>query len=323
MTDVTLSRRKLLGAGAGIAAAATLGTRGLGTEPAGAGTEFNYTGSPLFAAERVGIQLYSVRDQISSIGFARVFEALAGIGYKEVEFAGYTQGSVGPITPAQIRQLLDDHGLKGVASHVSVTTANAKQTCDTAKILGLPYVGLASASSQNGTIAGWQAAADNLNAIGAAVAAEGLKFYWHNHSAEFGFTSDQPMTRIYDILLAETDPALVFMQMDIFWAYVGQYQWGRPPFPAFSPVAYVKAHRSRYPLFHVKDGKQNQGSQNGYDMVDVGQGHIDFEAFFCEVGVVAGHHYLYERDNANAHPFGSLVSSKASGLYMKHGLVGC
>src|SRR5689334_14666750 len=53
--------------------------------------EKRHTATPLLPADRIGIQLYSVRDQIDAIGFARVFETLARIGYKQVEFAGYTQ----------------------------------------------------------------------------------------------------------------------------------------------------------------------------------------------------------------------------------------
>ena len=73
----------------------------------------------LVPANRIGIQLYTIRDKVSSLGFRAVFEELGRIGYAEVEFAGYTQGNVGAITPAEIRTLLDDNGLKAVGSHVS------------------------------------------------------------------------------------------------------------------------------------------------------------------------------------------------------------
>ena len=42
----------------------------------------------------------------------RMWDLLVSIGYKEIEFAGYTQGQVGAITPQEIRQLLDDNGLR-------------------------------------------------------------------------------------------------------------------------------------------------------------------------------------------------------------------
>src|SRR3954454_2906956 len=69
----------------------------------------------------LGIQLYTVRDKVSSLGFRVVFEELARMGYKEVEFAGYTQSTsiLGrQITIAEIRQALDDFGLKAIGSHI-------------------------------------------------------------------------------------------------------------------------------------------------------------------------------------------------------------
>lgn len=324
-SEVTLTRRSLIGAGAGAAAATVLGTRApkaAGATAAEASTDA-FVGPAVLPPARIGLQLYSIRDQVSSLGFAQVFETLAAIGYKAIEFAGYTQGSVGPITPAQIRQLMDANGLIGVGSHVSISNTNIQQVLDAAQTLGLSYVGLASASSQTNTVAGWQQTAANFNSWGAAASARGIKFYWHNHQTEFGFTVDEPTTRIYDILLDETDPALVFMEMDIYWAYVGQYLYGRAPFPAFEPLDYVTANQARYPLFHVKEGKRNQASPNGYDMEDVGQGHIDFESFFCALADRNSHWYLWERDNANIHPFGSMASAERSWLYMRYGLLGC
>src|ERR1700682_1389930 len=104
----TLTRRGLIGAGAGLTASALLGataSEALGTRARVSGQTTVRAarasgGAPppeVLPPDRIGIQLYSVRDQIDSVGFAKVFEVLAKIGYKKVEFAGYTQ-AVGPIT---------------------------------------------------------------------------------------------------------------------------------------------------------------------------------------------------------------------------------
>jgi sugar phosphate isomerase/epimerase len=276
----------------------------------------------LLPPERIGVQLYTVRDRVSSLGFAKVFETLAETGFNEVEFAGYTQGSVGPITLQEIRRLLDDNGLRGVGSHASVTTANVQQKLDEAQILGLPFIGNATTSSQSPTLAGWQAAAANYNAIGQAAAARGVKFYLHNHQTEFAPIADQPTTRVYDVLLRETDPNLVFFEMDIYWAYVGQYLFSKQPFGTFEPLDYVTRQPARFPLFHVKDGKTNQTNPQGYDMVDTGQGNIDFQKFFSALSETdrPAHAYLNERDNANTHPHGSFGSVLASFWWMRRGL---
>jgi sugar phosphate isomerase/epimerase len=79
----------------------------------------------------------------------------------------------------------------------------------------------------------------------------------HNHFQEWLSCPDNPLKRGEDILLAETDPKLVFFEMDIYWAYVGQWQSGQVV--KFDPLYdYAIPYRNRYVLFHVKDGKPDQ-----------------------------------------------------------------
>lgn len=328
MTKTTIGRRGLLKAcaGAAVVAAAAPVTPALAqtspTEPECDRPDPH----ALLPKERIGIQLYTVRDQISSVGFAKVFERLSRIGFREVEFAGYTQGGVGPITPAEIRQLLDDNGLAAVGSHVGgLNKDNAAQHAEIANILGTPYVGIP--SWQGGTTTSTVAAtAANYNAIGETLAAAGVGFYFHNHQTEFAPLMDDPTKSGYLELIRRTDPRYVFFQMDILWAYVGQHMFGRF-FPAgIDPIAIVTGARDRFPLFHVKDGERNQLNPQGYDMTDVGQGHIPFPAFFRALndpslpGEAVKHHYLNENDNAARKPHGSMGSAAASYGFMRHGL---
>lgn len=131
-----------------------------------------------------------------------------------------------------------------------------------------------------------------------------MKFYQHNHSEEFSFATDNPKVRLYDVLLAETDPKLVYLEMDIFWAYSGQFRFSKRPdgTPApFEPLDYVLRQPDRYPLFHVKDGVSDPGNQYGYRMTDVGDGDIDYQRFISGVTRLRGHrlahHWQAEHDN--------------------------
>jgi sugar phosphate isomerase/epimerase len=277
--------------------------------------------------ERIGIQLYTVRDQVSAIGFAKVFERLSRIGYREVEFAGYTQGGVGPITPTEIRQLLDDNGLQAVGSHVGgLNQDNAAEHAEIANILGTAYIGIP--SWQGGTTTSSVAStAENYNAIGEILAGYGVTFYFHNHYTEFAPLMDDPSKSGYLELIARTDPQFVAFQMDILWAYVGTHMFGGFFAGGIDPIAVVTGARDRFPLFHVKDGERNQLNPQGYDMTDVGQGHIPFPAFFRALndpaaapGEAIRHHYLNENDNAAQKPHGSMGSAAASYGFMRHGL---
>ncbi|MDH6547591.1 sugar phosphate isomerase/epimerase [Streptomyces sp. SAI-208] len=311
-----LTRRGMLGVAAGATAAALLGTA---ASPAGAatqaatGTTGHGRGRPVLPPGRLGIQLYSLRDKVSTLGFAPVFAELEKYGYDEVEFAGYTQGSAGPITLAQLRRLARDHGLNPIGSHVGYYSddpnaytfaQNLTQVLDDAQALGLKHIGTASGPFRYGsTVDAWKRAAEEFNTYGAAAKARGMKFYQHNHSEEFSFATDNPKVRLYDVLLKETDPDLVFLEMDIFWAYSGQFRFSRRPdgTPApFEPLDYVLRQPHRYPLFHVKDGVRDPADTYGYRMTDVGDGDIDYQKFISAVTRLRGerlaHHWQAEHD---------------------------
>ncbi|MCW3842527.1 sugar phosphate isomerase/epimerase [Micromonospora yasonensis] len=298
--------RGLAGSTVAVSAASLAGALPAGADQGGQGK--------LIPQGHVGIQLYSVRDKITQIGFAAVFEELSRIGYREVEFAGYTQGSVGAITPEQIRQLLDDNGLKAAGSHRGLRDfrTNLEWELDVAEILGMPAIGTAEAPTGNRTIAGYQAAAAEFNAWGEAATARGLKLYQHNHTVEFAFATDRPDVRLYDLFLELTDPRYVFLEMDILWAYGGARKY-----PGFRPVDYVNAHPHRYPLFHVKDGVPfaNPQQGNSYADVEFGAGVIPFAEFFGELKGRGRFEFLWEQDSApgaQPSPPGSLGAAERS-----------
>ncbi|MEU5766307.1 sugar phosphate isomerase/epimerase [Streptomyces asoensis] len=312
-----LTRRGMLGVAAGASAAALLGAAGAPAAAApGTGTAASAAGRgrPVLPPGRLGIQLYSLRDKVSTLGFAPVFAELEKYGYDEVEFAGYTQGSAGPITLARLRRLARDHGLTPIGSHVGYYSddpnaytfaQNLTKVLDDAQALGLKHIGTASGPFRYGsTVDAWKRAAEEFNTYGAAARARGMKFYQHNHSDEFGFASDDPTVRLYDVLLAETDPDLVFLEMDIFWAYAGRFRFSRRPdgtAAPFEPLDYVLRQPHRYPLFHVKDGVSDPSDPFGYRMVDVGDGDIDYRRFLSAVTRLRGerlaHHWQAEHDN--------------------------
>ncbi|MEV6652020.1 sugar phosphate isomerase/epimerase [Streptomyces sp. NPDC051219] len=326
-----LSRRGMLGVAAGATAAALLGASTTSAAAAPSGR-----GRPVLPPGRLGIQLYSLRSKVSTLGFAKVFEELERFGYDEVEFAGYSQGSAGPITLAQLRQLTRDHGLRGIGSHVGyyddgnpnayTFAQNLTKVLDDAQALGLKHIGTASGPWRYGaTVDGWKRAAEDFNTYGAEAKKRGMKFYQHNHAEEFSFATDRPDVRLYDVLLAETDPDLVYLEMDIYWAYVAQFRFGKRvdgTSAPFDPLRYVLRQPDRYPLFHVKDGEHDESVRDGYRMVDVGDGDIDYKRFISAVSRTHGgrldHHWQAEHDNpADAFTFARKSSAHLHSLREK------
>jgi len=253
-----------------------------------------------------------------------VFRRLSDIGYREIEFAGYTaQGR--RWSNRELRRLLRTYGLRGVGSHIGYTEFlnNLEQVLDDAEEIGLPYIGTANSPGavHGETVEGYRRAAEDFNRFGAAARARGMRFYQHNHSGEFALENG---TRLYDVILEETDPRLVFFEMDIFWAYVGQSR-----FPGFKPHEYAWEQPERFPLFHVKDGidfsnaeatvpRPPGPSSFEWFMTDVGDGDVAFEPFFCGLDT-SDHHYIVERDTAPdpvANPAGSFSTAERSYDYL-------
>ncbi|MGW5336141.1 sugar phosphate isomerase/epimerase family protein [Streptomyces bauhiniae] len=324
-----LTRRGMLGVAAGATAAALLGPTGPASAATTAPAPTIGRGRPVLPPGRLGIQLYSLRDKVGTLGFAPVFAELEKYGYDEIEFAGYTQGSAGPITLPRLRRLAREHGLTPIGSHVGyyaddpnayTFAQNLEKVLDDAQALGLKHIGTASGPFRYGsTVDAWKRAAEEFNTYGAAARARGMKFYQHNHSDEFAFATDNPKVRLYDVLLAQTDPDLVYLEMDIYWAYAGQFRFSQRPdgTPApFDPLDYVLARPHRYPLFHVKDGVSDPTNEFGYRMTDVGDGDIDYQRFISTVTHLRGqrlaHHWQTEHDS----PPDSLSFARRSSAYL-------
>jgi sugar phosphate isomerase/epimerase len=300
-----LSRRGFVGAAAGAAAASTV-TWAPGASARGRG----HDRGRLLPRDLIGIQLWTVRDQVENLGFEAVFRELSRQGYAEIEFAGYNaQGR--RWSNRELRGLLRRFGLKAVGSHVGyfsndpnayTFSTQLEQVLDDAEEIGMRYIGTASGPGERAgnTIDGYKQAAEDFNRFGEAARRRGMRFYQHNHFDEFEVVDGM---RLYDVLLEETDPRLVFFELDIFWAHVGQTEH-----PAFRPHDYPWRMPERFPLFHVKDGTFDRaGADTGWTMTDVGDGQVPLEPFFYGLER-DDHHYIAERDTFP--PDGSLSGAE-------------
>jgi sugar phosphate isomerase/epimerase len=346
-----LSRRQMLAATTGMAAAALFGLgsghahASTGAAAANGAVAAKGGNGVLVPPGKRGIILYTVRDAISRnplttdpslpSGFKAVLEQLAKIGYKQIEFAGYTQnsnspgGNVNNVEGAHLlRKWLDDNGLEGEGNHGSIpstitdaTIAQFDAQCEIANILGFGHIGTGNDPTRSAYLADWQIAADVWNFFGQRAASHGLKLYTHNHDAAYSFLLDtgapdelgRPTAstglRRLEWFLQNTDPAYVYLEMDIYWAHVAQHRF--PTFTAadgtvvsrpFDPAGLVAAQTTRFPLFHAKDGAARPDLSAGYTIVPFGQGNIDFKSFFQRIGAKGYHNSMYEQDNANSVP---------------------
>lgn len=103
--------------------------------------------------DRIGMQLYTVRELMKK-DFEGTLAKVAGIGYNEVEFAGYFDHA-----PKDIRAMLDKNKLTSPSEHVSYEVVQNKwgETLDAAHVVGHKYIVCPSIDeSQRKVTAGWE-----------------------------------------------------------------------------------------------------------------------------------------------------------------------
>ncbi len=229
--------------------------------------------------DRIGIQLYTVRQEFEQNPEATLAR-IAEIGYQEVEFAGYPPG-----TPEDIRRMLSRYSLRAPSSHVSLRGGEIGADWDVvlerAKAVGHRYVTVPSIPvNQRRTLDDWKRTAARFNQAAGAAQRHGLQFCYHNHAFEFPEIEGQIP---FDVLLAETDPQLVKLQMDLYWITRG----GK------DPLDYFAKWPGRFPMVHVKD--MDATPQRGF--ADLGKGTIDFARIFRKANQAGIQHYFYEQDS--------------------------
>jgi sugar phosphate isomerase/epimerase len=240
--------------------------------------------------EKIGVQLYTVREEMKR-DFEGTIAKVASIGYREVEFAGYFDH-----TPQQVRAILDKNKLTAPSVHVEYKSLGEKfpQVIADSKVIGHEYI-------VNPWIDddirkdpdGWKRAAAVFNKCGEACKNAGLQFAYHNHHFEFIQVHDK---YAYDIILEETDPKLVQMEMDLCWMTVARQD----------PMKYFARYPGRFPMVHVKDIKTVPPVEKAGEPVDfekvfpemtaVGTGSIDWKKICAHSKEAGIKHYFVEQD---------------------------
>ncbi|MFC3994700.1 sugar phosphate isomerase/epimerase family protein, partial [Nocardiopsis sediminis] len=241
-------------------------------------------------ADRIGIQLYTMRDSLGGEpGFDATLAHIADIGYPRVEVAGYYGR-----TAAELRTFFDELGIEPASSHEAISESEeALETkLDNALTLGqwsmvVPY--LASEVEDD-----WKRWAEQMNTEAAAARSVGLRYGYHNHAHEF--TTDLGNGRTpWDVLTEELDPRLVHLEIDIYWAVTGGIESGDgADDPEGFTLDVIRAARQRTLLFHVKDRAESDG-----DTADLGTGIIDFARIFRAHRV---REYIVENDTPDVTP---------------------
>jgi sugar phosphate isomerase/epimerase len=273
MKNVSLSRRQLLGSSAAFGLSTLIAPT---TAPAAIDPE----------KQVPGIQLYTVRASMAK-DVPGTLRAIAGIGYKEVEFAGY-----GDHSPQQILALLNDLDLKSPSSHVDAVTMrdNPMSLIEKATAIDNDYVTIAWLQPEDRqNLDDYKRWADVFNRAGEVCRESGIRLAYHNHEFEL-LPIDGQLP--FDILLSETDPALVDFELDMFWVRKAEQDI----------VNILNRAPGRFTMAHIKDMDEHG------NMVEVGTGAIDFASILENEAATGLRHFFVEHDQP-ADPFKSAAIS--------------
>ena len=244
------------------------------------------TGTP--QKKEMCIQMYSARSIIGDPAEGKtpydvVLKELSDMGYTSIEAAGYGDGKFYGDTPEVFKQKVEAAGMEVLSSHtarglsaeevasgdLSAALAWWDETIAAHKAAGMKYIVTPWIGPQ-ASLHDLQVQCDYLNAVGAKCAEAGIQYGYHNHDYEFAKVEGQVM---YDYMLEHTDPALVFFQMDVYWAVIGNA----------SPVEYFKRYPGRFKMLHIKDE------------TEIGQsGMVGFDAIFRNAETAGLQHYIVE-----------------------------
>ncbi|MEP7268776.1 MAG: sugar phosphate isomerase/epimerase [Saprospiraceae bacterium] len=188
--------------------------------------------------KNIGIQLYSVRVEMNQDAKGTLAK-VARMGYNQVESFRSPKGLYSGLSPKEMAQTCKDLGMTLRSGHVHIDKDWLK-TIDQAAESGQEYLIVASMTTQGQTIDNYKEVSDAFNKAGEQCKARGLKFGYHNHQYEFDTVDGQVL---YDILVTNTDPKLVHLELDLGWAIAA----GKNPFD------YFDTYPGRFPLWHLKD----------------------------------------------------------------------
>ena len=226
------------------------------------------------AKKEMAIQLYSARDLIGNAekyaaSHEEVLKALARMGYTAVEAANYKNGLFYGVTPEEFKADVEAAGMTVLSSHTNKKLSEKElksgdfseslawwdEAIKAHKAAGMEYIVIPSMGAPK-TLKDLNLYCKYYNEVGRKCKEAGISFGYHNHSYEFNKVEDKVV--VYDYMLENTDPELVFFQMDVYWVVMGKA----------SPVDYFNKYPGRFKVLHVKDRKEiGQSGMVGFDAI--------------------------------------------------------
>jgi sugar phosphate isomerase/epimerase len=268
-----------------------------------------------------GIQLWTVKEDMAKDPKATL-KALASYGYKQIESCDTGKGIFWGMPAADFKKYIDEIGLSMVSSHCNpdFTTHEEKsdefkKLVDDAALVGLKYLLNPFPGENIKTSDDFKKIAQGLNRQGEITKAAGLRTGYHNHHFEFLPLADGGIGE--ELLLNNTDAALVDFELDLYWNIkAGQ-----------TPQEWFDKYPNRFKLVHVKDlypaekvaeidaKEKATGFWPAGASTELGKGRIDFPTILAGAKKAGVDYFIVEQERFDGSS--PLASAKLDADYMK------
>ncbi|MEO8412938.1 MAG: TIM barrel protein [Ginsengibacter sp.] len=235
----------------------------------------------------VGLQLYTVRNEMlqDNVG---TLKKIASLGYKEIESAASEKGSYYGFKPAEMKKICNDLGMTLRSGHVHYDD-KWQQTIDDAVESGQEYLIVSVLPAKGQTVDNYKSVAETFNKAGEACRKSNIIFGYHNHDAEFEKDNGKVL---YDVLLENTDPDLVKMEMDLGWVIV----------TGNNPLDYFAKYPGRFPVWHLKDMDLKEKHS-----VEFGKGALEMKKMFQHANKAGMKNFFVEQEEYTGTAFDCLA----------------
>ncbi|MCS3798119.1 sugar phosphate isomerase/epimerase family protein [Niastella sp. OAS944] len=258
--------------------------------------------------KKIGLQLYTLRSEMAKDPKGTLAK-VAAQGYNTVETYGYGDGKWFGMNATELRSTLKSHGLSSPSGHTfpasiflqSRWEEKWKPAVTDAKALGQEFIVIPWLEEEYRQADNYKKIAAALNKAGEIAKKTGLKLAYHNHDFELAPAGG---TTGYDTLLKDTDPKLVFFEMDIYWVSKA----GKDPLALFAK------HPGRFAMWHVKDMDNTPKKF----FTEVGNGVINYKKIFNYAKQSGMKYFFVEQDMCPGAPLDSTAKSIA---YLKKNII--
>lgn len=241
-------------------------------------------GNSLHKDHLIGLQLYSVRDEVKD-GLDQLLGRVAAAGYGSVEMYGFNiTDNFFKHAPGEVAAMLKAHKLISPSGHyqLDLFDKDGQQVVDAALALGHRYVVIPwFPPEQRDSLDDYKVIAEKINKAARLCKDNKLRMAYHNH--DFEFTRYDGGVSGYDILLKECDKDLVDFELDLYWV----------KFANENALDIFKKNPGRIKMWHVKDMDKNDPKKQ----TAVGSGIIDFKSIFAEAELSGMEYFYVEQEN--------------------------